>query len=343
MDKQRLLNNYFKVYEAEYPSFRNAAKYGAFFVGSGSFLLLMEMFTYFQNVQLIGSILILIGIFAFWWWARPYIAGKKTFFERPLDNDIDNWFRQDVNEVIKPLALEQLQINESQLKDENIVIIPHPVYWEVDGIEPDAILRRAADNGTFAYSVWKVQILILTQNYISFYSCIYDWLNEEVAEERTNEYFFDDISSVKNDEERLAEKFIDNPEEPIGKVKVFKLTNMSSDSLTIITEIPKLKAQAVSVTKLDKIVMALRLMLRNRRYGEVVEPKSLKEEIKKEVEKQLLESENKEVEDVLKYKGGARHFHKDLAEIHLEQSKALDAERSKKTVHKNDFEKYDEE
>ncbi len=332
MNKQRLLNNYFKVYEAQYPSFRNAAKYGSFFVAAGAFLLLMEMLTYFQNVQLAGSILILIGVFAFWLWARPYIAGKKTFFNRPLDDDIDIWFKQDLNEIIKPIALEQLQINESQLKNENIVIIPHPVYWQVDDVESEAILRRQAGNGTFAYAIWRVQILILTDNYISFYSCIYDWLNEEVSDERTNEYFFDDISSIRNDEERFSEVFIDNEEEKIGKVKVFKLTNMSSDSLTLITEIPKLEAQPVSVIKLDKIVKALRLMLRNRRYGEEIEPKTLKNEIKKEIEKQLNEVENPE--QAVKEKD--RIFHRELAVKHSEDSKKKDEERKNKNEEKDD-------
>lgn len=270
-EKNKFISNYFKVFEAEYPSFRKAAKYGTGFIILGIFLFYMQFILVFQDVDLIATIFIVIGIFSFWLWVRPYFFLKKMFYTRPADGDMDIWFLEDMHEVVKPKALEHLRINPTSLKEENIIIIPYPVYWAYPGVDPETIIRREGEDEKFTYSTWCVQILIMTDNYISYFSCIYDWINNNIFDIRTNEYFFDDISSVRNDIEFLDYKLIDNEEVKVGNAKVFKITNMSSDSLTLITDIPSLKVPSSYTNNLDRLVQALRIMLRNRRYGEEIE------------------------------------------------------------------------
>ena len=317
IDKDKLIKNYFNVHATDRPSFKNAAKYGTIFIAFSVFLVLMQQFHYLQNVVIIATVSFFIGVFAFWLWIKPYFIGNTLFFSRPFDEDMDDWLLEDLHDIVKPKALEQLKINESSIKDENILIVPYPVYWNSPGIDPENIFRRGGDDGLFAYSVWTVQVIVLTDNFISYYSCAYDWINNDIAGEKTNEFFFDDISSVKNDETFIEDKIIDDEEQSVGQAKTIRFTNMSGDSLDIITEIPGLLAPPSTVTSLDKAVQALRIILRNRRYGELVEEK--KEKIAEEVKEEIKEEDSSK----------KRHFHQQLREIHKEYSEKLDEERKK--------------
>ncbi len=322
MDYKKLIGNYFHVYEAQYPSFRKAAKYGTGFIVLGLFLLYMQYIQVFKNMQLISVIFILIGVFSFWLWVRPFFFLKKIFYTRPADGDMDVWFHDDMHDIIKPRALELLRINPSSLKDENIIVVPYPVFWKVPGLEHVDMQRRAGDDNSFVYSVWGVQILVVTDNFISYYSCYYDWITDNIYNEKTNEYFFDDISSVRNDDIILDYGLYDNEEHKIGLAHVFKLTNMSSDSLTVITDIPGLNIPAGYANNLERLVQALRIMLRNRRYGETVEIIEEKgEETAQEVE---FDVDDKTSSD------DAVLFHQELRLIHEEYSREMDEMRKKK-------------
>ena len=313
-DKNKFISNYFKVFEAEYPTFRKAAKYGTGFIILGILLFYMQFILVLQEIDLLATIFIVIGIFSFWLWVRPYFFLKKMFYTRPADGDMDVWFLEDMHDVVKPKALEHLRINPSSLKEENIIIIPYPVYWAYPGVDPATIIRRPGDDGQFTYSTWCVQILIVTENFISYYSCIYDWINDSVFDERTNEYFFDDISSVRNDIEFLDYKLIDDEEQKVGNAKVFKITNMSSDSLTLITDIPSLKVPASYTNNLERLVQAIRIMLRNRRYGEEIELEDENSDVEFEVTS-TTDGSGKEKSE------GDDYFHQQLRHIYKDYYK----------------------
>ena len=324
VDKNKLIKNYFNIYEAEYPSFRKAAKYGTGFLILGSLMFYMQNIEVLRDVNIIALVFILIGIMSFWLWIRPYFFLKNIFYTRPADGDMDTWFLEDLHNIVKPKALEQLRINESSLKDENIIIIPYPIYYKQASVPDGNIYRRAGDDGLYTYSVWAVQILIVTENFISYYSCTYDWINDAVSNERTNEYFFEDISSVRNDIEFIDNNFINDENKKIGDAKVFKLTNMSGDYLTIITEIPSMQTPSSYINNMELLVQALRVMLRNRRFGEEIEPAKASEEVEFEVEnsngfKPPLQSSNSK-EDI-------HYFHQQLRRIYDDYSKDLEIQK----------------
>lgn len=324
VDKTRMINNYFKIFEAQYPSFRKAAKYGSAFLILGFLFIYMQYISVFQNVEIISLVFIIIGLFSFWLWIRPFFFLKNMFYTRPSDGDIDFWFLEDIHNTVKERALEQLRINESSLKEENIIIVPYPIYWNLPNVPPEKIIRRLGDDEGYGYSVWKVQILIVTEKFISFYSCVYNWIDNQILDERTNEYFFEDISSVRNDYETITEKYLDNEEHEIGMSKVFKLTNMSGDTHTVITEIPSLEAPEACSNNLEKLVQGLRVMLRNRRYGEEIEIPKPKEETPIEVD---LDNEVKKSDEVF--------FHQQLREIYNDYSKEMDDKRKEKHEARN--------
>ncbi len=323
-DSRVLIENYFKITDTEYPTFRNVAKFGSGFIIIGGLLLYFENIGVFKDVILIGTIMILIGVASFFKWLRPFIFLKKIFYSRPSDEDMHVWFMNDIHEHVKARALDQLQINERSLKEENIIFIPYPVYWENSGAAPEHILRRSDSKGAFLYTVWTVQMLVVTEKYVSYYSCVYNWITNEMFNERTNEYFFDDIVSVRNDVENLSYNVLDdngNVSEDASTLmaKTFKLVSMSGDSLTLITELPALGVPEEYVNSLEKLVKAMRVLLRNRRYGETIQ---LEDEGPIEVE--LPVEEDTVIENDT---SPIAIFHQELHELFEDYSIAMDKKR----------------
>lgn len=311
-DKRILVKKYFDVEELDFSMSKKLAKYGIAFLFLGLLLLYLQQIEILEDTLIISTFFILTGLFSFWILIKPFINSSAVFSSRAKDGDMDIWFLEDMHEIIKPRALEQLSINPSSLKNENILIVPYPVYWNSELASP---MRKQGEDGSFIYTVWQVQILIVTENFISYYSCVYDWLNSSISEEKTNEYFFDDIASVRNDIISLDYKFIDNEDLPIGKAKVFMLSNMSGDKLTIITDIPSLKVPEGYSNNLGRLVQAIRILLRNRRYGEEVE--LIDKQIPKFDEDGIeFEIENKSDSKIIEEDKGKVFFHQQLKELY---------------------------
>jgi hypothetical protein len=319
MNKRVLIKKYFQD-EIQEPQenvlfLEEYAKYGILLLFIGLFFLYIKNNINFNGIVILSVILIILGLTSFWIIIKPYIVNKELNIEDVEDGDIDIWFFEDINEVVVPKAIEVLGINKNNIKDENIIIVPHPIYWTNETSQYYNIKRKCGTDGTFVYSTWKIQILIATENFISYYSCIFDWLNLSVSEEITNEYFFDDIVSVKNDIIKLDYNFIDNNDISIGQTKVFTLSNMSGDKLTIISDIPSLNVPEGYSNNLERLVKAIRILLRNRRYGEDVEltEKYLESDIEFEVEMKI------EGED-----GGKKFFLHQLKELYSEYNKEIE-------------------
>ncbi len=322
-DYKRLIRNYFHVFEAEYPSFRKAAKFGTGFIILGVFLLYMQYIQVFKNIQILSVVFILVGVFSFWKWMRPYFFLKRIFYTRPADGDMDVWFHNDVHEVIKPRAFELLRINPSSLKDENVIIVPYPVFWDVPGMAKIEKTRRQGEDGKYIYTVWAVQILIVTDYFLSYYSCHYDWLGDKMFNERTNEYFFDDIVSVSNDDEPLDYTLLLKDAKKAGQSKIFKLRNMSGDELKIITDVPSLEAPSAYVNSLDRLVQALRILLRHRRKGVEIEVNKPKPDEQAHVEEPTVNTAPVQEDDTVM-------FHRELRQLYEEYSKEMDELRKEK-------------
>jgi len=271
-----LMHTYFVVHKAEYPSFSIIIRISFGLALFGVFI----MFS-FNNTILAGLAFILVGLTLFGLWIKPYFRDQRLYNARPSEEQMNNWFIEDLNKVIKETAINKLRLNIGTLELKNFLIVPYPVYWQEPGLDESIILKRPSENGTMSYSVWNVQVIALTQNYISYYTCTYDWLNNMLINERTNEFFYDDISSVKNDMEMIERHFVDKeyideegkPTAPDKLVtSVFKVTNMSSDSLNVITNIQQMGHSANLIVNLEKAVQALRIILRKRRYDEDQDP-----------------------------------------------------------------------
>jgi hypothetical protein len=271
------MQKYFTAYPAKYPTFSLILKVGLGLVVFGAFIMF-----FLNNTIITGIILILSGFALTYYWLKPYLRDKKLYEERPVADDMYKWLINDLHTKIKERASDTLRLNIASLKPQNFMILPYPVYWPEPGIKDEFILKRDTEEEKVIYSIWKAQVIALTQNYISYYNCTYDWLNDVIYNERTNEFFYDDISSVKNDVEQMAKTFIGDEEAKTLNTFVFKVTNMSSDNLTVITKIPELNYSPKVEVSLEKAVQALRIILRKRRYQEDQDPIYIDPEINKQ-------------------------------------------------------------
>ncbi|MBO4772979.1 MAG: hypothetical protein J5595_10620 [Bacteroidales bacterium] len=211
-------------------------------------------------------------------WA-PYLDKRQIFRRRPTEDQMSSWLIKDLKENVKPKSITTLGLNMEDVKPENFIIIPIPIYWVAPGIDNLSHVKRCLlSDGTYTYSMWRVQILVLTKHFISLFKCNYDWFDNSISSISTNEFYFQDITSIRNDMREIEYKFIDNDEMPIGGGKVFCVTNFSGEYLTVVNEIPSLQITDVVAVNLEYIVSLLRMVIRNRRFGITHEEMSREEQ-----------------------------------------------------------------
>lgn len=290
--KTMLMKNYFFVNKAKFPSFFAGNVFMAYlFLGLAIFVVI-----YFRPVfmtYLFALILIVVAFFYTFRWVTPYYNQKQKFSKRPTTDQMENWLIKDIRNTVKPKAVEMLSLNPATITPDNFIVVPHPVYWEVPGVPEEHItFRDAGDYNVFA--TYKIQVLALTDNYVSFYTCVYNWLDNQIVAPYTLEFFFDDISSITAESQNLDLTRIDAPpveeeeddiDRGVGVAQTVVVRNKSGEMMNVIVNLPDLESSPRSTLKPEKVMQTLRIMLRHRRYGEEFEIVRPEEEDKNEIEK----------------------------------------------------------
>lgn len=289
--KDLLKKNYFFVNKAKFPSyFAGSVLMSYFFMAVAIFVVF-----YFEHViwtYIFAAVLVIVAFFYTFKWVTPYYSAKQKYAMRPTHNQIENWFVQDLRDVIKPAAVEMLSLNPATITPDNFIIIPHPIFWAVPNVPPEHITRTNTGE-YFNYATHQIQVLALSENYISYYNCTFDWLNNTIINTYTLEFFFDDISSIRGENKilghlridskpREVEKAEETPETTddeelkIGTSQTVEVRNKSGEAIDVVVNIPELQSSPRIALKPEKVMQTLRIMLRNRRYGEefeIVRPK----------------------------------------------------------------------
>jgi len=208
----------------------------------------------FLAVAMVGVVLCRIIIY-------PYYSKKRRFETTVPDADINKWLIEDLKMKIKERALKYLQLEDENLSHENFIIIPYPVFHSTQKIKNEQLHRILTKDGYFNYSFWNVQVIILSNNYLSYYFCSYNWLEDEILNEKTSEFFYEDIALVRNDVDQVnfANKW---NESQLNEAHILKLINISGDFLYLITELPELLPSPVTIIDQQRAVQVLRMILR---------------------------------------------------------------------------------
>ncbi len=298
--KEMLKKNYFFVNKAKFPSFFASSVLMAYlFVGIAIFVIF-----YFEPVlmtYIFAAILVVVAFFYTFKWVQPYYKQKQKFSLRPTHDQIENWFVKDIKNVIKPAAIQMLSLNPATITHDNFIIIPHPVWWQIEGVPEEHIARQHTGEYNI-YATYNIQVLALSQNYISFYNCTYDWLSNQIVKPYTLEFFFEDISSIRAEDRQLEyvpidyeppklgdEEAVDGEaEEPpkVGVAQTVIVRNKSGESMDVIVNIPNLSSSPRTTLRPEKVMQTLRIMLRHRRFGEEFEIQQSEENTEQDKEQE---------------------------------------------------------
>ncbi len=270
--KRELIKNFFHYNEAKFPSF---FEYDVLVTYLSVALGLFIVFYFRPSVTtyLLAAAALAVGFYFAIKWVEPYYKQRREFSKRPTPELMQYWLVQDIKNIVKPAAKDLLSIP-SSVPEENYIIIPYPIYWEHPSI-PDQAILRADVGGSFIYSAYKVQILVVANSFISLYKCDYNWVENELLNQQTQEFFFEDISSINTATEELNYKIFDQRDKEdapvIGKVPVIIIHNKGNEEMKVIVDVPVLNVTPKIKQNTIRIMQVLRILLRNRRAGEVFE------------------------------------------------------------------------
>ena len=248
-DKRNQIKEYF---EAPKPSFPTKA----LLIG---IVVLIIGIAIGEAVTIIIGLLLGAGIIIFP--ILSYNKAKQRFEARPSDRQMDAWLIEDFQHIIDKDALDKLGLDKDELIKDSLVI-PGPVFWSVNGINTDEVVRRLGNDNYFRYSVWNVEVFLFTQNYLANYGCTYNWLRNTSVNEHTNEFFYKDVVSVKTATESSAYTLKDGKR--MEHSQTFQL-NLSGDQVTVVTNDENLKTSSEMISQVDKAVQSIRTMLREKK------------------------------------------------------------------------------
>ena len=205
-------------------------------------------------------------------WLRPRWIKKKKYNSRVSSDTLNNWLLETLKTKILNRAIEYLELETLEHTSEQFIVIPYPVFHSTKKIKDESIMRiksltslknkKASEEFCYNYSVWNIQILVLSQNYLSYYFCSYNWLKDEILNEKTNEYYYQDIALVKTEYEQVS--FLTKwDENPITEARITKLMHSSGDVLSLITELPELHQPIKTIVDIEKIEKVLRMLIRH--------------------------------------------------------------------------------
>ncbi|NOZ34806.1 MAG: hypothetical protein GXO80_05870 [Chlorobi bacterium] len=263
-EKSEKISDFFS--DEEHAAFKPSdyTKYGYVFLFLGLSVVCLSWFGYIGNYILLGIAFILTGIVLI----RKKLNDLFSFGNREIQDDeemIDLFFK-DVNDFVLKKAFQIAGIDNGNADAQNIFKFYFPVYEKSFGTESETIVKKQLDDETFMYSVWKVHIFIATKNFLSYYSCIFNWIDNECNSEVSNEFFYSDIASIKNEftEKEILET--NEEEEMPEKVKKFIVSNISGDKIEFEFENSLLKLPVRFENDIESFVREMRLLIRKKRF-----------------------------------------------------------------------------
>jgi len=227
----------------------------------------------FNSGTIAFFVLGVVSFFFFLFWFKPRSDKKLKYNQRVAPETLNNWLLESFKTRILERAQEYLEVDTREFKPEQYIFIPYPVFHSTRKIADDQILREKTEylpNHNpkeqpvcyYNYSFWNIQVLILSKNFISYYFCSYNWLKDEILNEKSNEYFYQDIALIKTSQEDV--NFISKwHEQPISEARMLKLIHYSGDVLQLIAEIPELQQSPQTIVDLEKVEKTLRILMRH--------------------------------------------------------------------------------
>lgn len=245
----------------------------------GLLLLVVGVFIAAKSNGKVGAIIAVIGVIYGGTWPftsqdgkyqhsrifsmLSYFKAKAKFASRPSSSQMSLWLSEDF-EALKMSSVGNCGLDESELISESIPLLG-PIYWKINGLNNHETSMRRWDGTGYLYAVWDLVVIHFTEKCISVYRCPYNWLRNVTVNELTEEYYYQDITTVKTASSSTAYSLFDGKK--LESSKTFKITVSSGDSLEVLIDDPQLKTTNSEALKSrgDKAVQTIRRMLRDKK------------------------------------------------------------------------------
>jgi hypothetical protein len=179
----------------------------------------------------------------------------------PSEFELDSWLEEDIQAIIKNRPYDKLGISKEDLVAETLLVVG-PVFWNVSGFDVKDIMMKKGKDGFNRFSIWTVQVFMFTENYLCSYKCQYNWIKNTYINESTNEFFYKDVVSVKTDTISSAYTLMNG--QRMVHSEAFQL-KLAGDEITVITNDVSLNTSSAMVSKAEKAVQSIRVMLRDKK------------------------------------------------------------------------------
>jgi hypothetical protein len=127
-----------------------------------------------------------------------YREELRQIFPRPGDNEVDAMLRERFERLVRHSA------NKLGVEPEPGVEplqIQWKVLWYTPGIDPDDLVWRQGGDGVVRFGVYGLAVIWLTKTRLAAFSCDYDFLRDAVVNEKTDEYYYQNIVPVATRDE----------------------------------------------------------------------------------------------------------------------------------------------
>jgi len=265
-ERKEILSEFFKDENHAIYKQLSYSKFGYAFLFSGALIAYLSLTDYIGNWFLLGLAFFLLGIVLI----RKKLSDLFAFGDAENDEEktVEEQFFSDVDELVLKRVSGLSGIVREMIDSGAVYKIYVPVYEKIPGIDTKDILRKEINENRFIYSVWKIHILIKAEHFISYYSCVFHWLNAECLNELTNEFYYTDIASVKSEVVESKFQNLYNDEQSVETVKKFVITNVSGDQIEFIIERPELKLDESFLPDVEDFINQIRLTVRKKRFPE---------------------------------------------------------------------------
>ncbi|MCP6761948.1 MAG: hypothetical protein NHB32_25080 [Fischerella sp. CENA71] len=205
-----------------------------------------------------------------------------------LERQVDEYLENDKSRLIQQakdrLRIEQelidknpiisfIGINSREASDSHILITDREIekiknrYKELLIDENDFYEEKGLDE-RYRYGVYECFVILLCENFLSYYKCYWNFIKGDYVDEETCEYLFDSIVSVKTQERSSLNQ--QNPDEKRKYRDLLSLTTM--DGKIVYFKMPDDRKQKINsnkklnyVSDINKAAERIRYWLRQRR------------------------------------------------------------------------------
>ncbi len=261
--RKEILSEFFSDENTEVYKPSVYAKYGYVFLLLGILIVFLSLADYIGNYFLLGLSFFILGMVL----VRKKLNELFSFGVSNISDadTINEMFISDTDETILKRAFEISGIQEKQISEETVFKIYVPVFKTDSETEID-YLRTQLDDETYVYSHWHIHILIAANNYLSYYSCFYDWTENECDNELSNEFYYFDIASIKSELTEIKSALSDEDSSEKKYLKKFVISNVSGDKIEFVSEKPALKLNDDFRTDTEDLVKNIRHIIRKKRF-----------------------------------------------------------------------------